>query len=284
VANFKCVFVYSQPTSKGFSEVYYRTATDIAAASVFQRGFLNYATAMRHPLTILQKIRVSDVLNSRNTAVIPQNLTGTAGSTSLGPDVTGVSAVVNLNAPQYGATRRLWLRGLTDNDVTRNGTSGADTPSPELATAITAWIRVLANNQFCVRSLYTVTTAGYQNQPLASVSGTVGSGMATFTYVGSVNIPLGSRILITRVSPKLLPGVNGYWTVIAAATNQFTVRYNLDQTPPAALTQGQVRLVAYNYGVISANTSRFDHFGTRTTGAGFTAGRGRKRGQHLRSL
>lgn len=284
MANFKVVFQFSQPVSKGFNEVYYRQATDLGAASVFTPGFLAYSTNMRHPLTILQKIRVSDTLNSRNTAVITQNLSGTSAAVAEGPDITGVSAVVNLNAPQYGATRRLWLRGLTDFDVMRNSTSGADTPSSGLTNAIKGWIRVLANNQFCVRSLFTVTTAGYQNQPLSAISGAIGSGMVTLTYVGSVNIPLNARILITRTNPKLFPSLNGYWNVIAVGSQQFTIRYNLDQVPPTELTQGQVRLVAYNYGVISSSTSRFDHFGTRTTGAGFTPGRGRRRGIHLRSL
>jgi hypothetical protein len=286
MANFKVVFVYSQPTNKGFSEVFYRTASDIAGASNLPIRLLAALTSTKAVPTILRKCRVSDTLNSRSTALISLNLSGTAYPVSAleSPEPTGVAAVVNLNSLTTGATRRLWLRGLADVDVGRNVVSGADQPSANLITNINNLISQLNINGFTVRSLVPLGAPPQVNQPITVVGGVIGSGMATITFAGVNPVTPNQRLLITRMSPKLFPGLNGYWNAVTGGANQFTIRYNLDQAPPAVVPTGQWRPVSYNYGLINPATSAFDHFGTRTTGAGFTPGRGRKRGIHLRSL
>jgi hypothetical protein len=280
--NYKVVYVYAAPISKGFTEVYYRTAASLAAAASFDQTSIVKALAPRNPLTVLRKIRVSDTANNRTAIQIPINQNNKLNVPS-SPDVVGTTAVLTLASTQTGATRRLWMRGLSDVDVLRDPNTGADTPSPGLLTAITNWIAVVANN-FTIRSLTQLGTAPNIYQTITSVSGIVNAGLCTITFTGTSPYVAGQQIIITRMSPKLFPGINGRWTPTFVDANHFTIPYNLDQSPPLATLTGKWRPAIYQYGTIDASVSNFLAFGTRDTGQGFLTGRGRKRAVHLRSL
>jgi hypothetical protein len=286
MANFKIAFVYSQPIAKGFTEVYYRVADTIQQAATFSTNLLNHACNLRHPLTVLRKIRVSDTLGNRSSLVVAVNQGGNylAGSGDQGPDITGVSAVCLLASVAKASSRRVWLRGLSDTAVTRSSTTGLDTPTEQLRSAINNWIASLSRNNFAIRSLVKLGTPPNVYQRINSITGTVAQGKVTVTFTGVNQAAVGQRIIISQVSPKLYPGINGHWTVLAIGSNTFDIGYNLDQVPPSAVTVGKWRPEGYEYGQITEAISDFDHFGTRTTGAGFTAGRGRRRALHLRSL
>jgi hypothetical protein len=201
----------------------------------------------------------------------------------LSPDVTSTTAVLILASSTTGASRRLWLRGLNDGDVQRGNATGIDIPSANLVTAMNAWI-VTCSSSFVIRSLTPLGTPPNVYQQINSVTGVVGSGSATIGFIGVNPFLLGQSVIITQMSPKVFPGLNGKWTPTSGGVNTFTIPYNLDQAPPAGVAKGRWRPAIYQYGAIDGTISAFDHFGSRDTGAGFSAGRGRKRAVKLRSL
>lgn len=282
MANFKLSFVYSQPVNKGFTEVYYRTANSIREAATFDNAFLLGATQLRALITVLRKIRVSSVLGNRESVIVTVNRLGAQGADAA-PDIAGSAAVVNLVSSVVPSSRRLWLRGLRDADIVRDLLSGIDAPTPQLSNMITLWIRYLSLNGFTIRSQMRVGVPPNVFSGITSVDGTIGSGLSVVHYAG-VQVPaVGSRVLIAQLDPKCLPGVNGAWTVLASANGQFTIGYNMACVGIVATKTGRWRPLEFSYGGIDQGLSGFDHFGTRTTGAGFTSGRGRRRAVRLRS-
>ena len=281
--NFKVVFVYSNAPEKGFSEVYYRTASQLQSAAMFDQATLTAALRFRSQLTILRKIRVSDVDQPRSSIIRPINQNGWSVPSSV-PETTGVAAVTILASSQFGSSRRVWFRGLNAVDVQRDPASGADVISSGMKQTINRWISILGNNAFTIRSLVPISVPPNIYQRITAISGTVGAGETTIAYQGQNPPTVGKRVIISQLNPKLYPALNGHYTVLSVALGTFTVAYNLDTAPQVSEKTGRWRPETYQYGNIDPSISGFDHFGTRTTGAGFTAGRGRKRAVRLRSL
>lgn len=286
MANFKVVFVYSQPQNRGWTETYYRTAADLASAAIIPGALFLALARPRHPLTSIVKVRVSDVANNRNSLVRTLNLavSGTPLATDPGPEINSTSAVLNLVSTAPASTRRLWLRGLYDSDVRRNGSNGVDAPSPGLRADMTGLIAELAADGFTIRSLVRTGTAPNIYQQISQVSGATGAGLTVISYIGTSAPAVNDRVNLSQLSPKLFPGLNGTYTVLAVGSQTFTIRYNLDYTPPSVVPLGRWRPSSFNYGPIVPGLSSFLKFGSRDTGAGFSSGRGRKRSVRLRSL
>jgi hypothetical protein len=274
--NFKLVFQFTQP-SKGWSEVYYRTATDVRAASVLSQSFIDSMRNFRANITTLIKVRVSDVLNNRSSVVVPINQVGgpTPGLTA---DITASAAVVTLNAPLVGSSRKVWLRGLPDTYITRDLTSGIDTPDPRLLSGINNFLNQLAVSAFTVRALAKIGVPPNVFTTLISVTSVAGAGTITLNFAAGPTFAIGTQINITQVSQKLFPGLKGTFTIVSSTVTTAVIAYNALTTGTSLLTRGRIRPVNYLFGNIDFQTSNFSNFGTRATGKNPLGGRGAKRG------
>lgn len=282
MANFKCVFQFTQP-DKGFSEVYYRTASDLAAATVFDLETRRRAVRFRHKLTVLRAIRVSEVTNNRNAVVIRVN----RSTDSIGikePDICSTAAVYTLNAPTTGARRQVWFRGLNDGDVLRDASNGADLPSADLISGIESWVRTLANNGFTVRALAKIdgVTIRYTNVTNIIVDA---NGIVNLTFPAGFTPTFSNRVILSQFDQKLWPGLNGAWFLTNVSTGVYTIKYK-SHLPAGTyiITKGRSRPEEFTYGAISANLSDFNKFSSRDTGRNPTGGRGRRSTKFLRAV
>jgi hypothetical protein len=278
---FKEVFQFTQP-DKGFTEVYYSSAPDIRTAGMFGQPFLNAALAFRANLTVLRKIRISDVANNRNTLVkVINQQNGTVTGTA---DICGASAVVACNAPSTGARRNIWLRGLPDNSVVRNGETGTDNPSPGLREGIQNWMIALEESNYQIRSLMKLGVAPYVYKSITAVTVTERGYVTIVTSPTWATTPSG-RVILSQIDEKLFPGLNGQYAASPAALpGQFTVPYNSHLAQGTySLNKGRTRPADYEYGTIISVQSGFDHFSTRDTGRNPLGGRGRRLAKIKRS-
>lgn len=281
MAFFKCVFQYTQ-VDHGFTEVWYRAADNLQAAANFTNALLTAAINTKNHLTVLRKIRVSDVLNNRSAVVVNVNKTTALGPSNT-PDICAASAVITINAPSIGAKRQLWMRGLDDNDILRDNSTGADRPSPQFTNFLNAYLLAFRNNNFQVRALSRLTGSPLVYTPLQSIT-VAGPGQVTVTVPPGFILTASRRIIISQASPKQFPGLNGHWSVTNATSTTFIIPYNcVLPNGVYALTKGRTRPEEYQYGVMDYNTSDFNRFGTRDTGRNPLGGRGKRSSHLLRS-
>jgi hypothetical protein len=285
---FKVVHVFSQ-NAQGFNEVYYNNAGSINDVGlIYSTSFITAALALKHPDCFWTKVRISDVANLRSTLIININRSGNGGTSTDTPDVTGTAAVVTLVSTTPAAVRQLWLRGLPDGYVIRLE-DGTDAPPWVFTNAIRVWTLALAAANFSVRSLNKVGASPNNYTTIASVSGTPGMGQATLTFPNGSYVPQSTaRILISQVSPKILPGFNGHWStsnlVTGSSTTTMNIPYNMPQAGPLNLIRGRFRPEVYNYGVINPTFGGFNFFRGRKTGRSPLVSRGRRTSVRLRSL
>jgi len=280
--NYKCVFQYTQP-DKGFSEVYYRTASDLTEAARFDLESKRRAVRFRHALTVLRAIRVSDVLNNRNSVVVRIGMS--SDYTGIyEPDICSTAGVWTLNAPTTGARRQVWLRGLRDGDVLRSNTTGADLPSAVLVSQVDQWLQTLSRSGFTVRALTKIdgVTVRYTNISLIQVGA---GGLIQMTFPTGFTLTASQRVILSQLDPKLWPGLNGAWklTLVTGTTYTLNYRSHLPQQT-YEIVKGRSRPEEYTYGAISYQLSDFNKFSSRDTGRNPLGGRGRRAAKILRAV
>ena len=277
---FKIVFIYTQG-DKGWNQVYYREEATLAAAASLDVNLQSKLVDWRANGTVLRKARVSDTLNNRNSLVV--NINRPSQQVLSSPDITGAAAVVAHNSSAIGGRRFVWLRGIADIDINRDLNTGLDLPGPRLLAAIPQMGAYFIANNFRIRVLTKLGIPPNIYQPINSITGVVGSGQATLTFIGT-SIPLvGSRVIISRASQKDFPALNGHYTVLAVGANTITIPYNLHFAGPFGLPNARFRPESYVYGAFDSFGGGFVKFGTRDTGKNPLGGRGRRTGQRLRS-
>jgi hypothetical protein len=275
VPNFKLVFQYTQP-NKGWTEVFYRTATDLGAASQLPQALILAMTTYKDPLTTLVKCRVSDVLNNRSSVVVNINQIG--NFSSAGAEPTGVAALVNLLSTTPPSTRKIWLRGLSDSAIARSPGSGNDNPNPVLISGINAVINQWSTNGFTIRSLTKVGPPPNNYISILSVGVVAGAGQVTLnTIAGPVYNP-GTLLIINQVNQKQFPGLKGIFSVISSTATTVVIPYNGTVTEIVTLQKGRFRVATYNFGGMQNTGAGFVGFTTRSTGKNPLGGRGAKRG------
>jgi hypothetical protein len=273
-------------TGAGWTENYYWQGASAELAATPTGKAVNDRIAFLHASCSLQKIRAQAVPHNRNVFVKSIGLSGlrNPGGAVPGPDEANTSALCQLKSTANNSQRHIWFRGLADLDVALNPTSGVSEPSAFLSARLTTFLADIATQPYYIQSNTPLGASPYIYQTAVSVTGVVGAGMATITFIGTSQAAIGQRIVLGQFSPKLFPGLNGTWTVLAQAANTFTIAYNLDYLPPATVVKGRWRPYMPLYGVISFAASDFLTFSTRNTGLGFSVGRGRRRAVRLRSL
>jgi hypothetical protein len=277
---------FRYPTGQGWTENYYFNAASASAAIAFPQKVINDRLAFLHTSCNLQKIRAEALPRNRNVAVRSVGLNGTdgGGPSKSGPDEANISALFKICAAGGSPFRHIWFRGLTDNEVTYSN-GGIGVPTAFLSSQLRTFVRDMVALGWLIQFNQPITgIAPNIYQTVTAITGAVGSGVATINFLGSSIPAPQSKVLLGQLNPKLYPGLNGIYTVLSSAANQFTIAYNLDYVPPATVTKGRWRPYSAQYVAVSLPDSSFLNFATRNTGLGFPVGRGRKRSLRLRSL
>jgi hypothetical protein len=273
--NFKVVFQFTQ-FNKGWTEVFYTTASDLATAANIGPALKSAAIAVRDSTVVFQKIRVSDVANNRSSTVLQVGYQLTTPST--GPETTAVAALINLASTTPPASRKLWLRGLGDLQVQRNPNTGQANPTAVLIQAINDYILRLNLNGFSIRSLTRLGPPPNNYTNILSITPLVGGGTVTLNVAPGPVLNVGQLITISLVNQKSFQGLKGLFSVLAATATTVVVGYNSTLVGPVLLTKGRFRQANYQYGIIQQAGSGFVDFVTRSTGKSPLGGRGAKRG------
>lgn len=273
MAFFKCVFQYTQP-DQGWTETYYRSEGSLTDASNFQAGFLAAIQTIRSPLTQLRSIRISEVTNNRNTLPLP--ITPIAFPLTIPPDVASTSAIIGLNAPDIGAKRSLWMRGLDDSAVARSATTGRDTPAPFFQSALDNLLSQMTTQFLYIQALQKLTVAPMVSKSIVSVSVVTPGSVVIITEPGWA-LTASGRVILSNLDQKRFGGLVGAFKATELAENSFSVRYN--STLPVGVypvTKGKTRPEEFVYGRIIGSLSGFKKFGKRDTGRNPLGGRGKR--------
>jgi hypothetical protein len=281
MAIFKLILQYTEG-DKGFQEVFYRPGVSAADAANVGTSFITASLRCRSPFTVLRKIHASDVTNNRVSVVVPINrarVTSFPGT----PDLAGVAAVCTLVGISAGANRRLWLRGLIDDDTLRNASTGVDNPSPVLRENIGLYIQAMSDIGLQIQFLKKLGTPPLVYTTIASVERTI-AGRVTIHTVDAWAPTASGRVILTLLDQKLWPALQGAFAASAIDDHSFSVAYNSHLANGLVpVTKGRTRPQEYDYTFIQATLSGFDHFGTRDTGRNPLGGRGRRSVRILRS-
>jgi len=282
MADFKVVWEFDGPGGVSFNEVYYRTATDVSAATAFP-GFLSGRLDLLHPLNRMARIRAASVAGNRVTAVRTVNFAGSAPGDS-GPVAPGLAAVCNLTGTPRGR-RKLWMRGIPDAFVARSATTGRDLPPAAFQTRLTAFFESLKANDMGLRLLHPVDDNQVSLVNIVSINGALQPGKAKITTDRPHLAQRGDRVIIRQTDRKLFPGLLGSFTVLERDTNFVIVPYQVAQDENFATAVGKLKLEKYDPVVIfDPPKCGFDHYGTRDTRNSFSHSRGAKRAARIRPL
>jgi len=281
---FKQIWTYSTQGAQ-WSEVYYQNDTSLAESAKFSTAFLNKRLKFLNTATQLVKIRTSDILNPRASVVTPIRKDGQGYGGNEEPENINTAAVCTLSSSAAPSSRRLWLRGLVNQDLRRSAGTGTTFITPRLQEAITAWIKELAAQSYCVNTILRVGQDNVKYFRIASVTPVANSGQAVLDIGGDWVYVVGSLGTISLASKKDLPGLNGTFTIVKKTATTVTIDY---QTPGnATITSSSARIkakVPVTGAVINPALSGFSFAGSRKTKNALTGSRGAKSASRIRSL
>jgi hypothetical protein len=290
--NYKVVFEFFESNGSQFNEVYYRSESSIdAAANIPQLVLVNRLANLNH-LNLLRQIRVADLGTARLTAVVPVNKPGTNADAPNGqtgeadgqdPLPVGAAIVCGMSGVN-GGSRKLWMRGANIGDYQRNNVTGVDMIHPGFTKAFNNQMKRMADAGFGIRTLGKANPLTNPLRNLLKVEVGPTTGTAILTCDGNVALDLTQRLIITRVDPKILPALNGHFTVISAAAPKYTIAYTMPGGTTSVTNVGYVHAELYN-AISVFNPARCLplYLATRTSKNPYTHSRGARRPQRLRS-
>jgi hypothetical protein len=264
VADFKEVWQYAG-TQSSWSEVFYCQGGSIQDVARFTGEFLNDRLRLLNQTCHLRKIRVSEVGNPRVSTVVSINKPGLSAGVPL---EDGVCAVVNLASTVVPSSRKWYLRGLTQGDISRDLDSGADTIAPGFKQNLDTWILDLANpaNKYEVLPQSRVGQNGVVLVRVLSVNGVAGNGKSIITTDQAHGLVAGNTCIFSLIDQKVLPGLKGKFTVESVDGLTFTVAYKTPGNANITAVVGKVKKYAVVTGAfINANVSGWSHSHVRKT-------------------
>ena len=149
--------MFFNQANAGFSETWYNAAVNPKALyDSLAKTFYDKSIAFRDYLTTLKAVRFSNTQLPRQSYLfIPQvAVQGKRGSafSQKNADVISTTAVYSITSANL-KLRRVWFRGLNDEDVLRDST-GTDFLTPQVSKLVDSWMNALKNEGFAIR--YTV--------------------------------------------------------------------------------------------------------------------------------
>lgn len=280
MAFFKVVHQFTE-ADEGFTEVWYREAADLTAATAFSPTTIWNGILFRNALTVWRTIRVSDVLNNRNSLLIKVNQAATFSNST--PSVNNTALIYTVASPAVGASRQVWIRGLDQNAFGRAPTSGVDRPNPTTLNQIFNYLRKLQDEGYRVRSLKKITESGMSFRNITGITVVADTGFVTLNYTGDP-VAIGDDIIVSQINKKNFPGLSGKFKVQPASTaGNAIIRYNYHFAGPWPQLTGRFRPAVYNYGAFNLTRSDWSKLASRDTGGNPIHGRGRRSSSRIRS-
>ncbi len=294
MATFKVVFEFAESNGATFNEVYYRDSGSLADAQQIPNAIINARLRMLNHLNTFLRARISSTDTAGVTAVKTINLDGIdedvqqggSGGAEVQAPLPPGAAVVCVLSGVAGGSRRLWMRGANEGDYERNNLTGKDQFDPLMVNNFALYCKALAAGGFGIRLLGRANALTNPRRKLTVVSGVAGDGTSLITTDGLVALDLRQRLIITQADPKLLPGLNGHWQVLAAGGPPYKIGYRT----PANENIGTGNL-GFAHAELYSSVSTFapancalDHLGTRTTKNPRSRSRGARRAVRLRTL
>lgn len=283
------VNIFYQSGTNGWTETYYiPSATDPIAwiAANGQSTTLKNFVSFRAPLTSIVAIRASQVGAPRVTYTRftfgDPLLVGTAGIVSGGgPDTTGAAARMSMIAGA-GQTRQLWIRGLRDIDISRDG-NGNSVASANLTNGFNNMYNALAGWGFAIQNVVVPPNGGLVWYPVQTVAPDAAN-PTTQSFLATTTAPVGGlaafpALYIRGIPTDNLPGLPtkiSVTGVTATGTVGFTIPYAFrGKVNPQPVAKMKCCVLQYNYNTITK--WEFEQFTTRKTGRPTFLSRGRAR-------
>lgn len=263
-----------------FSEVYYRNAASLTVASDVTVQFVDARLNLLQSSYRWAGYRVAETDGLRKAVNLDLNLTGLDSSSA--PRGIGAAAVCNLVSSISGkeAKRKLWLRGIAQNMVLVNTSTGFQTLGPGYTAKLVAWFTQLQINNFEIYGLEKPVNPLLVNRDIVSIDGSINKGYSIIAINSSLAMLTGDLIKIGKVNSLNYPGINRIFKILdkAADEKSFTIKYDASRYDGAVPVSGTARSVRYLSGsIIDWSRSSFGYLRTRDTQANFSRSRGRQR-------
>lgn len=282
---FQEVWSFIGASSAKWNEVYYSISADLDGASNFTQHFKNSRLDLLHTSCTWQKVRITQVTDPTIHTLVNINLAGHDGPGEA-PANPGEACVVNLASSVRSGSRRLWMRGLTENSVTFSPTTGQSIINPAFNTLLTAFIQRLASQfeSYAIKKRKKGAGNGVIKTRVTRVDGTIGSGRARLFCEKDPMLAVGDMVQLSRFEPKLFPGLAGPFKVLAFEGFTVDVQYSVPQGENILSETGLAeKLIYYEDAVIDSSISGFQYGGVRKTKNVATGSRGARSAQRLRN-
>lgn len=280
---YKVVWTFVEPNGGSFSEIYYATGTNPSDLLPQPPAGVNARLTLLDPSCTWQKIRVANVSGIRSTAQRIVNWGGYA-TPSTGPSIPGAAMVCNLVGTS-GGSRKLWMRGLPGDFVSRGSGTGRDIFSDGIQKAFTAFVTSYSQSGYGLRILQPQTKYTINTVDSSAKNGTA---LVTFTIpAGGVapNWTYPTRVVIGGADKKTLPGLNGHWTIVTGTANTVTIKYVVANYGVVTGLAGTIKQESYSgVSLFAPNLSQPAYWGTHTTRNPITNSRGARRASRIRTL
>lgn len=295
--NFHNTWSFTGPGGVVWHEVYDSIASDLDAATPSSNSLEIKARAhLLNGLCVFNTVTVKSIDDPSVPPVqVGINLSGSVADPPLNPANAKEAAVYRLLCSDGTsiASRKLWLRGLNERDVSRDEVTGKDVVNAEFAAAVSLFLIKMqglpapTSVQPRKYGMIPRTRATWEGPlkrfKIIGLTGVPGDDQAVIETDAAHGLAKGQRIVINATDAKTAPGLKGIFTVIAFDATHLTVRYS---TPAADIHPGGYlyRLIRPTLLPIQAVSCRFAFLGSRDTKKLDTNSRGRRPAKRLRLL
>ena len=247
--------------------------------------------ALHHASVVLQSIETKDLENTdAPPTTVPINVSGRAKEVEGPPanqDEAAVILIVCATGDGKQASRKLWLRGLPEDSVKRDATSGRPVTSDAFTANLEVWLKGLQQSDGTtrkygmrprVRSAYGGAVPRFDIKTVA-----VGPNANTTTVGFGVNhgFNVNDIIQVNAANQKKLPGFKGPFRIIAKDAQTIVVAYKLPYDPSEP--SGYVyKIDKSTFYPVKADASAFYQLGSRQTKKPGSRSRGRRSAVRLR--
>jgi hypothetical protein len=279
----KVVFFYNQD-AQGFSETYYHNSTNpFTLANGLGDGLFASAIAMRGAGTQLLGVRCTlqdQFVRTSFTRLLGNTYLVSGGpSTSTNPDVTSTAGLIKL-IDNSGQSRKLYLRGLKDNDVLRDANGFIQTTA-RLNGQLKKFVSYLSANGLCIRTGVRppngtlIWNAVKQIEPVAT--GSPNTKIDLFAGSGYV---AGTTVIFQGIDRDVLPGFPRSAVVVdhvEAAPASITIPYTYRAATDVVIPAKPVKFTAVKFNYTTIQDYELENWTEHKTGRAFGVPRGRLR-------
>lgn len=247
-ADYKQFWLFSGAQGASWIEEWALTSASAAAACKPSQPIVAARLAFLDKTASLISVSSSNYASTRDSDSSEYAATGTyvAPNPSVdGANPVGVICKWRLRSTT-GGRRSIQLRGFNDAQITTvaGGSSGIVLGS-ETGTSVRAFLDLIcgAPGYGMKRRTAIATTGQYAYNPIVSVSGAGGGGLAVVTLLNTPNVIVGQTVAISLANSKTLPGFEGSFTVLAVTGMTITVRYTVANNQVITSNCGRLRLI-----------------------------------------